>query len=72
MQNNCFGCTNRHIGCHGTCEIYKNFTEENQAKKREKLDEFDMYKMDRVIKENEFRNKIGRQSVGRSGKFANC
>ena len=23
MKSNCLGCTNRTIGCHSTCEIYK-------------------------------------------------
>lgn len=27
MKNNCLGCTNRTLGCHSTCEIYKKWKE---------------------------------------------
>lgn len=30
----CKDCTNRHIGCHSECEIYKAFVEENEKLKK--------------------------------------
>ena len=31
VQANCKGCKKRHIGCHGTCEIYKEYRAKQDA-----------------------------------------
>lgn len=36
MSNGCFGCANRHIGCHGTCEKYKNWKREMDKSRQER------------------------------------
>ena len=33
-SNGCFNCTERHIGCHGTCEKYKQWKEEYLEQKK--------------------------------------
>ena len=35
MKNPCKDCAERHVGCHGTCESYKDWKAENDAKKAE-------------------------------------
>ena len=30
----CKGCDNRHLGCHGECEEYKTFTDENEKQRK--------------------------------------
>ena len=34
MKNSCMDCTKRYIGCHSTCEEYKQFVEKNKAVSR--------------------------------------
>ena len=31
VQANCKGCKKRHIGCHGNCEIYKEYRAKQDA-----------------------------------------
>lgn len=31
MKNSCKDCTKRYVGCHSTCEDYKQFVEKNKA-----------------------------------------
>lgn len=33
VGNSCKGCTNRKVGCHGSCESYKNWLEELKKEK---------------------------------------
>lgn len=37
----CNGCDNRHLGCHGECEKYKTFADENKKLKQQKLSKID-------------------------------
>ncbi len=45
MKSECYGCTERHLGCHATCESYKKFREtmdeinEARARERKKQDD---------------------------------
>lgn len=32
-SSNCKGCTERHVGCHSTCESYRKFVEQNSKEK---------------------------------------
>ena len=34
MKNNCWKCERRHVGCHATCEEYKEYVEKNKAVSR--------------------------------------
>ena len=34
MTNSCKNCTKRHVGCHATCEEYKEYVEKNKAVSR--------------------------------------
>jgi len=44
MQNNCKDCKNRTIGCHSTCEDYKQYREnlnaENEVIKKSRAENF--------------------------------
>jgi len=72
IKNNCRDCMTRELGCHSNCITYNNFTAALQEKKEHKLDQFDSYKRDRLIQENEYRIKIGKATLGNSKNFANC
>ena len=47
----CYKCEKRVPGCHGSCEDYKRFKAENDAKKQEKG--IDEYVIERTIKKRE-------------------
>lgn len=51
MSNKCYGCTRRHVGCHGTCSDYKEFgAAQDEAIKAKALDrESDALQMKRTI-----------------------
>ena len=38
MENSCYGCTEREIGCHATCEKYKKFTDKLQQISKARYD----------------------------------
>lgn len=62
-RNECFGCTDRHIGCHGDCERYKEFVDENEEfkKKVRTSREIVNYRGENI------RNRLNREAVkGRS------
>lgn len=48
MVNQCYECKKRYVGCHSTCEEYKRFKEENEARKRN--NDVELYVIDRTIK----------------------
>ena len=33
MSKVCKGCEKRHVGCHATCEVYRDFREDLEARK---------------------------------------
>ena len=35
-KNSCWKCERRHVGCHITCEDYKNFNDEKERLRKEK------------------------------------
>lgn len=72
MKNSCYQCLERCYLCHSTCTKYKAYTEEIQAKKDNKLDEYEKYKLGKVIAKNEFRIKAKRLSLGNANRYANC
>ena len=36
MENSCYGCTKRKVGCHSNCEDYKEWLEEHHKIKKER------------------------------------
>lgn len=48
-------CEQRHVGCHATCEEYKDFAAQSAALRKGAWDPADEYSIDRVRK-NERRN----------------
>ena len=38
MENSCYGCTEREIGCHITCERYKEFVEKTKQISKARYD----------------------------------
>lgn len=72
IKNSCKNCMSREINCHSNCISYNNFTIALKEQKGNKLDQFDSYKRDRLIQENEYRIKMGKVTYGNSKNFANC
>lgn len=35
MKNKCYNCEHRHVGCHATCEDYKEFKTKQDAMRKE-------------------------------------
>jgi hypothetical protein len=59
-MNRCLGCTERHEGCHSTCEDYLEYKKTNEDRKRvirdkkEKNREINQYKQEHRKKRREF------------------
>lgn len=57
-QRTCKGCEMRHFNCHSTCEIYAEFKQRNEEVNKQRaaavdLTEFDMTRLQKVIKYNQ-------------------
>ena len=39
-DNPCWGCSRRHVGCHGSCPEYAVMVEKDRIKNQERLDQF--------------------------------
>lgn len=50
MKYSCKDCTERHIGCHSTCETYKAFRAELEEKSHEQKKKTEMNQFVRDIK----------------------
>lgn len=52
----CLGCPDREVGCHGNCEKYISFTEENEREKEQRQtylregSEYDKFHREMIIK----------------------
>jgi hypothetical protein len=69
-MNSCYGCTERHIGCHGECEKYEQYCAEN-AKLKEKItksEQYDIYAKQYCAERRDFIAKH-RKSVSGLSKF---
>lgn len=57
----CLNCTDRKLGCHGSCERYKEFQEKNEEIKAKERAEKDIYAGYRDYKEEKFKRLEGRK-----------
>lgn len=44
LRDGCYGCDNRHLGCHADCKRYKDFIEYKQLIKKNEQTDIDKYK----------------------------
>lgn len=57
-MNGCFGCTERHMGCHSDCEKYKGWVEaERQRKDAEAKEKAKQSAWDSYVQESKARYK---------------
>jgi len=59
MNAPCHGCPDRHVGCHGTCERYKEYSEERQRIRAERQDSYQLY-VTNDAKDKAYRKKLNR------------
>jgi hypothetical protein len=54
MKNACYGCTERHTGCHSTCEKYIKFKKEHDEKakliRENRKKDLDIYEYHKDVK----------------------
>ena len=66
MKNECYGCTNRYVGCHSECASYKAFREkcdtaiEERSKRSEDVN-VDFLRINNILKEK--RRKTSKRCV---------
>lgn len=73
IRTNCYQCPDRHLGCHSECEVYKEFSAENQRIKDLKYNtEYEKYTLAKLKEEDKTRLRVGKKGIKKMWNTANC